>query len=696
MNSNEIRQRFLNFFEKRGHTIIPSASLIPENDPSVLFNTAGMQPLVPYLLGEKHPTGNRIVDIQKCVRTTDIDEVGDNTHLTFFEMLGNWSLGDYFKKEAINWSYEFLTDEKEGLGLNPSRLYVTVFEGNNDAPKDEDSFEIWKEIFEKAGLKQDGHIFFMPAKSNWWPQPKNNDSYSGPCGPDSEMFYSTVGDLGDLTKEEFIKADDEQKVVEIWNDVFMEYEKKNGKVVGKLKQKNVDTGAGLERLAVMMQEKKNVYETDLFSSIMDEINSKSQILNSKQTQNKNDQNSKLNDATNFASQNSSDEEQSSSSLRASERSGEAWQSSVNPSSLREQSSKQSSVVNSENELKSKRIIADHIRTAVFMISDGVVPSNTDRGYILRRIIRRAIRHMHLLGIEENCLVDLADIVIKQYGEIYENIKNNAEQIKEEIRKEEDKFRQTLEKGLKAFDRLISHDETKPQMTTIEISGKDFFNLFQTYGFPFEMIVEEIKHRDFLTDGKEMFNAFNEEIKKQEFEEEMKKHQELSRTSSVGKFKGGLGGHDENSTKLHTATHLLNQALKEVLGNHIEQKGSNITPERLRFDFSHPEKLTDEEKQKVEEIVNQKIQEALPVTMEEMTVDEAKEKGATGVFGDKYGEKVKVYSIGNPNASHGQVFSKEICGGPHVENTKELGYFKIKKEEASSAGVRRIKAELSTE
>jgi alanyl-tRNA synthetase len=631
MQSEEIRNKFLKFFEKRGHVIIPSASLVPENDPSVLFNTAGMQPFVPYLLGEKHPAGTRIADVQKCVRTTDIDEVGDNTHLTFFEMLGNWSLGDYFKKEAIQWSYEFLTDKKKGLGLDPSRLYVTVFGGNKDVPeKDEESYNIWEKIFEKEGLNHKDHVFFMEGSSNWW-SPGDN----GPCGSDSEMFYDVTGELTEgMTKEEFIKADDEQKVVEVWNDVFMEYEKKDGKVIGKLAQKNVDTGAGLERLAVMMQGKNNVFETDLFEGLMGKIRDLGKYSTAQR---------------------------------------------VEPLVL-----------------KSERIIADHVRAAVFIISDGVVPANTDRGYILRRIIRRVVRHMDLLGIEKGSFVDLANVVIEQYGDIYKNVKENADLIRSETEKEEEKFRKTLMAGLKQLRKisgtqlsLVAEGEKFPKYINAKYSkgvGKILFDLFQTYGFPIEMSLEELNN--ILDNTAGVFEPLSEkrevEIKK-EFEEEMKKHQELSRTASVGKFKGGLGGHDENSTKLHTATHLLHQALREVLGDHVEQKGSNINPERLRFDFSHSEKMTDEEKQKVEDIVNEKIRESLPVEMEEMTVEKAKEKGAIGVFGDKYGKKVKVYSIGD--------FSKEICGGPHIKNTSELGIFKIKKEEASSACVRRIKAVL---
>jgi len=637
MQSNEIRQRFLDFFEKRGHSIIPSASLVPENDPSVLFNTAGMQPLVPYLLGEKHPAGTRIVDVQKCVRTTDIEEVGDNTHLTFFEMLGNWSLGDYFKEDAIRWSYEFLTNKEEGLGLDLNRLYVTVFEGDENASQDNEAFEIWREIFEKAGLDPEKRIFFMSAKSNWW-SPGDN----GPCGPDSEMFYDTTGELTNgLTKEEFVKADEEQKIVEIWNDVFMEYEKKDGKVIGKLAQKNVDTGAGLERLTTMIQGKNNVFETDLFAPIVEKILSFVRLC----------------------------EECSEAERRR----------------------------NPESSLKSTRIIADHIRSAVFMISDGVIPSNTDRGYILRRIIRRAVRHMDVLGIKEESMVELADVVINQYGEFYKEVKNNSEKIKEEIQKEEEKFRKTLKKGLKELQKMSigqfgKYDSSGREIDSpgMKITGENLFVLFSTYGFPFEMSIEELeKLQDKLIEGrairKKFLNIDDVQNLKKEFEEEMKKHQELSRTASRGKFKGGLGGDDENSTKLHTATHLLLGAIREVLGKDIYQKGSNITPERLRFDFSHSEKMTDEEKQKVEEIVNQKIEEGLPVTMEEMTVEEARKKGARGVFNDKYGDNVKVYSVGN--------FSKEICGGPHVKNTKELGHFKIGKEEASSAGVRRIKATL---
>ena len=610
MTSEEIRNRFLSFFERRGHKIIPSASLVPENDPSVLFTTAGMQPLVPYLLGEPHPKGRRLVSIQKCVRTQDIEEVGDNTHDTFFEMLGNWSLGDYFKKEAIVWSYEFLTSKDEGLGLNPNRLYVTVFEGDDNAPKDEESYAIWKDIFERAGLDPEKRIFFMPAENNWW-SPGSN----GPCGPDTEMFYDVTGALTEgLTKEEFVKADDEQKIVEVWNDVFMEYEKKDGKVIGKLSQKNVDTGAGLERLAMVMQGTDNVFETDLFKDIIFAINAKA--------------------------------------------------------------AKTPSVFSPENLRKAERIVADHIRTSVFIVSDGVVPSNTDRGYVLRRLLRRATRYADMRGLEEEGLIDLVDIVIKKYKNVYPSLKEGEEKIKEEIRKEIAKFRKTLAKGLKEFEKIAMRLDGG----NTTISGKVAFDLFQTYGFPLELIREVADEKSLTVD-------------EAGFYEEFKRHQEASRKGAEKKFKGGLADTSEMSVRYHTATHMLHKALREVLGEHVFQKGSNITPERLRFDFSHPQKMTDEEKRRVEELVNQKIQEALPVSYEDISLEEAKRRGALGVFDEKYKDTVRVYKIGD---DHTGVFSLEICGGPHVQNTSELGVFKIVKEEASSAGVRRIKAVLLSE
>ncbi|MCB9805907.1 alanine--tRNA ligase [Candidatus Nomurabacteria bacterium] len=598
MDSNEIRKRFLAFFEKRGHAIIPSASLLPENDPSVLFNTAGMQPLVPYLMGQKHPQGTRLANFQKCVRTGDIDEVGDNTHLTFFEMMGNWSLGDYFKEEAIQWSFELLTSKEEGFGLDPSRLYITCFEGDDNAPKDEESATIWTKIFEKEGLNAEERIFFLPAESNWW-SPGDN----GPCGPDTEMFYDlTKEGLNIKNKEDFLKADDSQEVVEIWNDVFMEYKKENGKVVGKLENKNVDTGSGFERVTTVLQGKQSIFETDLFVPILEKIKE----------------------------------------------------------------------LSSDYKEKEARIIADHIRAASFMISDGALPSNTDQGYVLRRLLRRAIRFADNIGMPENALLQLMPVIIDKYGSHYTNL--NIENISNIIGDEENKFRKTLKEGLK---------ETKDYVMKAEkgdfkvIPGKVAFKLFSTFGFPLELT-------------KEIANESGVDVDEKEFNEEFEKHQEQSRTASAGKFKGGLAGHGEMETKYHTATHLLHAALREVLGEHVFQKGSNITAERLRFDFSHPDKMTDEEKTKVEDWINEKIDMGLSVTRQEMSFDEAKGLGAMGLFEDKYGDKVSVYSIGNePN----EICSRELCGGPHVVSIKDLGKFKIKKEEATSAGVRRIKAVL---
>lgn len=589
MNSNQIRQRFLDFFQNRGHAILPSSSLVPENDPSVLFNTAGMQPLVPYLLGKEHPKGTRLADVQKCVRTGDIEEIGDKTHFTFFEMLGNWSLGDYFKEDAIKWSFQFLTSKEDGLGLDPSRLYATVFEGDENAPKDEVSYKIWEEIFQSAGLDPQERIFFMSAKSNWW-SPGDN----GPCGPDSEMFYDrTEAGLGGLSKEQFIEADDRQDIVEIWNDVFMEYLKKDGKVVGKLEKQNVDTGAGLERITAIMQGKETPYETDLFEDVISIINSLAKT----------------------------------------------------------------------DDVKLKRIIADHTRTSIFLISDGVFPSNTDQGYILRRLLRRAIRFADNLGIPEGSLLKLIDPIISKYQDVYPNLKERADIIKETIAGEEEKFRKTLKTGLKEFEKFSADGE---------LSGEDAFVLFSTYGFPFEMTKELALEKNVRID-EEGFNA------------KMKEHQELSRTASAGKFKGGLGGDTPQHIAYHTATHLLHQALRDVLGEHVEQRGSNITADRMRFDFSHPDKMTDDQKKRVEDIVNEQIKKNHKVSFEEMTLQEAKDSGAIGIFEDKYGDKVSVYTVGD--------YSKEICGGPHVEHTGVMGHFKITKEEASSAGIRRIKAIL---
>lgn len=577
MNSEDIRSKFLNFFKERGHKILPSASLVPENDPSVLFNTAGMQPLVPYLLGQKHPMGTRLVNIQKCVRTGDIEEVGDNRHVTFLEMLGNWSLGDYFKEDSIKWSYEFLTEQ---LGLQKERIYVTVFEGDNKAPKDLEAFEIWKKYL------PENRIYFLPEKNNWWSAGDN-----GPCGPDTEIFYDiNEVALGDLSHDEFVKADEGGTVVEIWNNVFMEYEKKDGVVVGKLSQRNVDTGMGLERICMVSQGVKTVFDTDLFDFIAD-IDSLKPL--------KNDDNY-------------------------------------------------------------KKIIADHIRTAVFIISDGVLPSNTDRGYVLRRIIRRMVRYSDLMGLKPNSLKQISESVVNKYKDIYDNLLSKSEEIKQVIEKEENKFRLTLEKGLKEFEK-----------------GIDPFVLFTTYGFPIELTEELAKEQ-----GKSIDIV--------DFNKKMEEHQKLSQTSSQGMFKGGLANHSYKTIKLHTAHHLLLAALKEVVGKDVKQKGSNITEERLRIDFICDHKLTDEEKQKVEEWVNDKIKRKLSVVRREMLKEEAEKMGAEMEFGTKYPEMVSVYFIEDEN---GQALSKEFCGGPHVENTETLGTFKIQKEEAVSQGVRRIKGIL---
>ncbi len=600
LTSKEIRHRFLTFFEKRGHAVIPSASLVPDNDPSVLFNTAGMQPLVPYLLGEKHPQGTRLVNSQKCVRTQDIDEVGDNTHDTFFEMLGNWSLGDYFKKEAIEWSYDFLTSPTEGLGLNPERLYVTCFEGDENAPRDEDSSGIWRNIFEKHNIKGE-RIYFRPADKNWW-----SVGADGPCGPDTEMFYDLTGTLTHgMTLDEYLVADDEQKVVEIWNDVFMEFLKKDGVVVEKLKSKNVDTGSGLERLTMAVQGKTNIFDTDLFVSLITHIRDSSPHEN----------------------------------------------------------------------IRGERIVADHVRTAVFMIADGVTPSNTDRGYILRRLIRRAVRHADTLGLEPEFLVTLLPFILDIYHGVYNNLSIQKEIIYSELLAEERKFRKTLSSGMKEFEK-ITHGGTFAHKAK-KVSGEEAFVLFSTYGFPFELTQELGQEKGYLVD-------------KDGFLAELAKHQELSRVGSEQKFKGGMSATGETEVRYHTATHLLHQALRDVLGPVVSQRGSNITSERLRFDFTHDKKMTDEEKTKVEKIINEKIALELPMQKVVMKKEDAEKTGALHFFGDKYGDEVNVYFIGD---SLDSAYSKEFCGGPHVTNTKELGVFRIIKEEAVSQGVRRIKAVL---
>lgn len=605
MKSDEIRSKFLEFFKnkERGHAIIPSASLITTDEKGItnptLFNTAGMQPLIPYLLGKKHPLGKRLANSQKCLRTVDIDDIGDKTHVTFFEMLGNWSLGDYFKEEAIKWSYEFLTDKEEGLGLDPSRLYVTVFDGStgspqeDDVPKDIEAYDIWKKYI------PGNRIYFMGAKTNWWEAGEN-----GPCGPDSEMFYDvTKKGLGDLTRDEYISADEKRDVVEIWNDVFMQYEKKDGKIIGKLPAPSVDTGAGLERLCMVMQGVDNLYDTDLLKPVMEKIKELSGLA-------------------------SFDNKQ----------------------------------------LISARIVADHIRASSFLISDGAIPSNTDRGYVLRKLIRRAVRHAGLLGINENGkILEIVDIIRSVYNGLYENLESKKDVIKQELSKEEIKFKETLNQGLKEFEK-----------------GVDAFTLFSSYGFPLELTLELAKER-----GKT--------IDVEDFKKKFEQHQALSRAGAEQKFKGGLAdANDEMVVRYHTATHLLHQALFDVLGDKVMQKGSNITPERLRFDFAHGAKMTDEEKKKVEDIVNEKIAEKLPMNNVIMPREEAEKTGAKHFFGEKYGDQISIYFIGKDLTS---AYSKEFCGGPHVKNTSELmgpegkWKFKITKEEAVSAGVRRIKAVL---
>ena len=616
LTSIELRKKYLNFFESKGHKVISSASLIPENDPTVLFTTAGMHPLVPYLLGQAHPEGTRLTNVQKCVRTQDIDEVGDNRHQTFFEMLGNWSLGDYFKEDAIKWSYEFLTSP-EYLGLDKRKLAVTVFAGEteNNIPRDEEAANIWK----NCGIPEH-KIAYLPRKNNWW----GPAGITGPCGPDTEMFFWR-GET-EFPPENSNPGTDEDNWLEIWNDVFMQYFKKDDGSYEPLKQKNVDTGMGLERTLVVLNGLNDVFQIDTFWPIIQKIE---------------------------------------------EISGHKY--------------------GEDNEItKAMRVVGDHLRTATVIMGDDhkISPSNVDQGYIVRRLIRRAIRHGRNLGINENFCAQISEVVINIFANIYPEVARNREFVLGEMEREETKFRNTLEQGIKEFEKLlngfaIAFQKTGTKITAI--SAKQAFKLYDTYGFPVEMT-------------KELADENSLEIDLSGFEEEFKHHQELSRAGAEQKFKGGLADTSEMSTKYHTATHLLHAALRAVLGIHVEQRGSNITADRLRFDFSHPAKMTDEEKKRVEDLVNYAIGQDYPVSFEEMTVSEAKELGAMGLFEDKYGNKVKVYSVGDPKqkpvaAEGAATFSKEICGGPHVTNTGVLGKFKIVKEEAVSAGIRRIKAVL---
>ena len=641
---NDLRALFLKFFESKGHAVIPSASVIPENDPTVLFTTAGMHPLVPYLMGEKHPMGHRLTDVQKCIRTGDIDDVGDPSHLTFFEMLGNWSLGDYFKEQMIPWSWEFLTGE-EWLGLPKDRLAFTVFAGDEDCPRDEEAANLWR----AQGVKDD-HLFYLPKKHNWW----GPAGITGPCGPDTEMFWITDKPACGPNCGPDCSCG---RYLEIWNDVFMQYEKQADGTFIPLKQKNVDTGMGLERTYCVLKGVKTVYETEIFAGIIGKIE---------------------------------------------ELSGKKYG-------------------QDEETTKSIRIISDHMRTATFIIGDdrGVTPSNVDQGYVLRRLIRRAVRHGMKLGMPEGFTCQIAQVIIDQYKDNYPELERHAGFILEQLKLEEERFQRTLKKGQAEFEKVYGNmtrrkeafealkaDKTNPDVVaaalkqlppapenlpviekvkdgsiddaTLDakiaactvIDGRSAFKLYDTYGFPIEITCEMAQEKGVTVDMAG-------------FEERFKKHQENSHAGAEQRFKGGLADNSEETAKLHTATHLLHAALRKVLGPEVAQKGSNITAERLRFDFSFGRKMTDEEKAEVERLVNEYIQAKAPVVCEEMTVAEAKAQGAIGLFESKYGERVKVYTMG--------AFSKEICGGPHANNTGDLVSFTIKKEEASSAGVRRIKA-----
>ena len=591
ITSQFLREKFLNFFKDRGHAVIKSASLIPENDPSVLFTTAGMHPLIPYLLGQKHPAGTRLTDVQKCVRTGDIEEVGDDSHLTFFEMLGNWSLGDYFNHESIQWSYEFLTSKKY-LGLDKNRISVTVFAGDDDAPRDTDSAKVW----EQCGIPKE-RIFYLPKKNNWWIA-----GITGPCGPDTEIFWDTGKPK---CSDHCDPSCDCGKYLEIWNNVFMQFNRQADGTYLPLQQKNVDTGMGLERTVCVLNGMKSVYDIDLFQGALAKIQ---------------------------------------------ELSGKKYGADVKTT-------------------KAMRIIADHVRTATFLLGDpvGVVPSNVDQGYVLRRLIRRAVRMANSLEMSKGAIAEIAKVYIDVYQDVYTELKDNAAKIVDELIKEEEKFTKTLVAGEKEFFKVISHIPGKV------VPGGTAFKLYDTFGFPVEMTVELAAENGY-------------EVDVEGFKQKFAEHQAKSHAGSEQRFKGGMAeGGGLETTHLHTATHLLQAALRKVLGDEVKQKGSNITPERLRFDFSFGRPMTAEEIAETERLVNDAIARKLPITCEEMPIEDARKTGAIGLFGDRYGEVVKVYTMGD--------FSKEICGGPHANNTEELGHFVITKEQSSSSGVRRIKAEL---
>ena len=596
MTANELREMYLKFFEGKGHRIISGSSLIPENDPTVLFTTAGMHPLVPYLMGEPHPAGRRLCDVQKCIRTGDIESVGDATHLTFFEMLGNWSLGDYFKEEAIVYSFEFLTSS-DCLGFDPKQIHVSVFAGNEMAPRDDESIRIW----ERLGVPSQ-RIVALSEEDNWWGPPGR----TGPCGPDTEMFIDTGKPACGPACRPGCSCG---KFFEIWNDVFMQYRKtEEGRYVP-LSQRNVDTGMGVERTVAMLQGKTSVFETELFAPVMDAI-------------------------ADAAGSTPDDDERT---------------------------------------VKAYRVMADHIRSAVFVLGEdnGVVPGNLGQGYVLRRLIRRAVRFARLVGLEPGFARPIADRVVESCKDTYPELDRNRDTILDEMEAEEERFEKTLNRGTAELEKVLENMRRHNQP---ELSGRVAFKLFDTYGFPYEFTEEICREQGIGID-------------RAGFEKAFRKHREVSRKGAEKAFKGGLMDHSEATTRLHTATHLLHRGLQLVLGDHVKQRGSNITPERLRFDFSHPEKMTDEEKAKVEALVNEAIERDLPVTMETLSLEEARTKGATALFEGKYGEQVNVYSIDD--------FSREVCGGPHVKRTGELGRFRITKEESSSAGVRRIRAVLES-
>lgn len=633
MNSNTIRQNYLDFFKEQGHAILPSASLLPDNDPTTLFTGSGMQPMVPYLLGEAHPSGTRIVDSQKCFRAQDIEEVGDNRHTTFFEMLGNWSLGDYFKKEQIPWMFDYLVNT---LGLDPAQLYITCFRGNEELglPKDEESAAIWADLYKGKGFDagvvdfserdgmQGGRIFYYDESKNWWSRagvPQNMPD-GEPGGPDTEMFWDFGEDVGLHEKSEWAKEVchvncDCGRFMEIGNNVFMEY-KKTADGFEKLAHENVDFGGGLERIAAALNGDPDVFKISLFDgarSVLEQISNKTYGDN-------------------------------------------------------------------DSETYAFRVILDHIRAATFLIGDGAFPSNKDQGYFTRRLIRRAVRFAHKLGIEGVFAGQVASAFIETYKDAYPKVQELQDQILTELEKEEHKFAKSLQKGMKKFDEAV-----KDLVEGSEISGEVAFDLYQSFGFPIEITQELAEERGFVLD----VNAFKAE---------KEKHQSVSRKGAEQKFKGGLADHSEMSIKYHTATHLLHAATIKVLGEHATQKGSNITPKRLRFDFAHPEKLTDEQKKQLEDLVNGAIARDYPVSFDMMNVEDAKTKGAIGLFEDNYGEKVKVYTVGDPEQiadadPSAPTFSREFCGGPHVEHTGVLGTFKITKEESVGAGLRRIKAIL---